>query len=185
MIESSETVSSAGSTNIRILLAEYVEKLRNGDSGSWGEIYQAGEELLDKKRIQRMTGLFKTPPRLMTATIDDSIGQGLRMIHLFSRIAGLETIQLGLMQTPETIISECKRRKPDLLGLTVLQFDTEDLLDDIIADIPNEIQVIAGGPVFKNMSPDMLKDKKYRVLNHVSDYLDYLLELSASYRTGA
>jgi len=44
---------------------------------------------------------------------------------MFSKTAGLETIELGLLLTPEKIITACKRHQPDLSGLAVLQFDSE------------------------------------------------------------
>jgi len=45
---------------------------------------------------------------------------------MFSKTAGLETIELGLLLTPEKIITACKRHQPDLSGLTVLQFYSEE-----------------------------------------------------------
>lgn len=165
--------------SLRTMLREFTQTLRDNGDMSWTEIYAAGESLLRKKTDQHLDGLFNPPLLLATATLDDAIGQGLRMIELFSAAAGLDVIPLGLMQSPERIISECKRLSPDMLGLTILQYDTEELLEDMIAHIPDSIRVIAGGPIFRNRSVDDLKEKQYRVLNDVPAYLEYLLSLSA------
>ena len=113
---------------------------------------------------------------MVTATLDDSIGQGLKMIHLFSEVAGVAVRPLGLMQSPEHIIAACQDLKPDMLGLTVLQLDTVEMLDEIADSIPTETHVIVGGPAFKLMPAAELCLKNYRVLNDVAAFLVFLLD---------
>ena len=84
----------------------------------------------------------------MTATLDDGLGLGLQVIRMFSDAAGLEVIDIGLLVTPEKIITACKKNKPDLLGLTVLQFDSEENISMISRKLPSKTKIIAGGPVF-------------------------------------
>ena len=36
------------------------------------------------------------------------------------------------MQPPEKIIEACRQSKPDILGLTILQFQSEEILCDIV-----------------------------------------------------
>ena len=84
----------------------------------------------------------------MTATLDDGLGHGLEIIRMFSEIAGLEIINLGLLLTPEEIITACKKTPPDLLGFTVLQFDSEENILMISRNLPSKTKIIAGGPVF-------------------------------------
>ncbi|RZB38594.1 MAG: hypothetical protein SRB2_00342 [Desulfobacteraceae bacterium Eth-SRB2] len=67
---------------------------------------------------------------------------------MFFEAAGLEIIELGLLVTPEKIITACKKNKPDLLGLTVLQFDSEENILMISGNLPSKTKIIAGGPVF-------------------------------------
>jgi methanogenic corrinoid protein MtbC1 len=86
---------------------------------------------------------------MITATIDDGLGHGLEVIRMFSEAAGLEIIDLGVLVTPEKIIAECKKNQPDLLGLTVLQFDSEENILKISKNLPSKTKIIAGGPVFK------------------------------------
>ena len=162
----------AALTDLAQLLVE-----KPGMSGS--EILSRGQELLTWKRSQQLDGLFKTPPALMTATLDDGIGQGLKSIQLFAELAGMKTVPLGLMQTPETIISECRQQRPDFLGLTVLHYETEDLLcNDIIPQLPDSVRVITGGPVFTTMSETDLAAKPYRVLNNIKMFLNFLLDMT-------
>lgn len=144
---------------------------------SWTQAYQSGQALLGWKTEQQIGGLWERPPQLVTATLDDSIGQGLKMIHLFSEVAGVVVTPLGLMQPPEHIVSTCRQLRPDILGMTVLQFDTVDLLDEIADNIPEETQMIVGGPALKMMTTAELRLKNYRVIREVAAYLEYLLGL--------
>ena len=86
---------------------------------------QAAGDLCEWKKKTGASGLWKNPPMMITATLDDGLGQGLEIIRLFSETAGIKIIDLGLLVTPEKIITACKKNNPDLLGLTVLQFDSE------------------------------------------------------------
>ena len=88
---------------------------------------------------------------MITATLDDGLGHGLEVIRMFSEAAGLEIIDLGLLVTPEKIITACKKNKPDLLGLTVLQFDSEENILMISRNLPERTKIIAGGPVFRQI----------------------------------
>ena len=112
---------------------------------------------------------------MMTTTLDDAIGQGLQIIHLFSRLAGIEVKALGLLQSPEKIIEACRQSIPDILGLTVLQFHSEETLCDIIAHLPSRTRVIVGGPIFKTLEPQDLAQKGYLVLNDIRHFIDFLL----------
>jgi len=85
---------------------------------------------------------------MLTATLDDGLGHGLEVIRMFSEVAGLEIIELGLLVAPEKIITACKKNKPDLLGLTVLQFDSEENILMISRNLASKTKIIAGGPIF-------------------------------------
>lgn len=140
---------------------------------SWSEIFHIGEKIMEWKVREGVGDLVNQPAKMVTATLDDAIGQGLKMIHLFSCIMGIDIIPLGLMQSEERIVAECVKHQPDFLGLTILQFDTEDALDTLIREIPMDIKVIVGGPVFRFMDQDDLKHKPYIVLNTVSAFIDF------------
>ena len=56
------------------------------------------------------------------------------------------------MQTPETIIAACNRHQPDYLGMTVLQFDSEEALASVAEKLPPATRIVAGGPVFFSRS---------------------------------
>ena len=90
---------------------------------------------------------------MITATLDDGLGQGLEVIRMFSETAGLEIIDLGLLVAPEKIITECKKNNPDLLGLTVLQFDSEEDILKISKNLPSKTKIIAGGSRFLRQTP--------------------------------
>jgi methylmalonyl-CoA mutase cobalamin-binding subunit len=169
----------AAITTMRHALAECARALAQNPGLSGSQILGRGRELLARKKALNLEGLFSTPPALMTATLDDGIGQGLTVIHCFAELAGLQLISLGLMQTPETIVTECRRQQPDILGLTVLHDDTEEMLcADIIPQLPKNTRVIVGGPVFAALGQKTLAEKPYRVLNNIGLFLNYLLDLN-------
>jgi hypothetical protein len=160
---------------LRKQLLDLLARWRREGLPSWTQTYESGQALLAWKNDQRIDGLWKQPPRLVTATLDDAIGQGLKMIHLFSEVAGVTVRPLGLMQAPEHIISTCRGLKPDMLGLTVLQLDTVEMLDEIAESIPTETHLIVGGPAFKLMPAADLERKRYHVIDDVAAYLALLL----------
>jgi methanogenic corrinoid protein MtbC1 len=160
---------------LRNILSEFSDTWRQNPTISWSEIYQIGEKLLERKTEEKIPGLWEPKPTMITATLEDGVGQGLKMIRLFSVIAGIEIVPLGLMQTEEVIIEACTKQQPDFLGMTILQFDSEERLNHIIDHIPKEIQVVVGGPAFKLIDKEELLKKNYIVLNTVGAYLNYLL----------
>ena len=171
-----ESLQSA-SPSIREILEELSQVLHADSSWSRAEIFRAGEILLDRKKASSIQGLWQSPPLMITATLDDAVGQGLTIIHLFSRLAGLDLRPLGLMQTPEEIIDACRQSLPDILGMTLLQFYSEETLCEIIENLPLQTRVIAGGPIFRSFSQEELDTKGYLVLNGIRHFLDFLLGL--------
>lgn len=141
-------------------------------------IESAGRELLSFRQTTDVKGLWENPPLMVTATLDDGLGQGLTIIHLFAEAVGMRLNPLGLMQTPTHIIAECRNQKPDFLGLTVLQFDTEEDLSLICADIPRKTRLICGGPVF-NADPDLARRcGVHFTAKDVGAFLEIVLTLS-------
>lgn len=108
----------------------------------------AAEKLLRQRDQLGVHGLWTTPPLMLTATLDDGLGQGLAVIEKFATAIGMRILSLGLMQPPEAIVSACHREKAEYLGLTVLQFDSEEDLIVISRQLPPTTRIIAGGPVF-------------------------------------
>ena len=113
---------------------------------------------------------------MLTATLDDGLGHGLEVIRMFSEIAGLATIELGLLVTPEKIISACKINKPDLFGLTVLQFDSEENILMISGNLPSKTKIIAGGPVFAADRGFARRTGIHFVAKNAAYFIQYLLK---------
>jgi protein O-GlcNAc transferase len=122
------------------------------------------------------SGLWDTPPLMITATLDDGLGHGLEVIRMFSETAGLEIIELGLLVTPDKIIAACKKNKPDLLGLTVLQFDSEENILMISRNLPSKTKIIAGGPVFTADREFARRTGIHFVAKNVAHFIRFLLE---------
>jgi methanogenic corrinoid protein MtbC1 len=116
---------------------------------------------------------------MITATLDDGLGQGLEIIRLFSETAGIEIIDLGLLVTPEKIIAECKKNNPDLLGLTVLQFDSEEDILMISRNLPSKTKIIAGGPVFTADSEFARRTGIHFTAKNVTYFIRFLLQFEA------
>jgi methanogenic corrinoid protein MtbC1 len=91
---------------------------------------------------------------------------------------GLKVERVGLLQSPEQILAHCSEHSPQLLGLTVLQFDSEPSLAAITARLKGHTQVIVGGPPFQ-IEPDLaLRTHVDYVARDVADFLDFLLQCS-------
>ena len=109
---------------------------------------QAAEDLLTLRDRLGIKGLWASSPLMVTATLDDGLGQGLTIIEKYARLIGIRLISLGLLQTPDAIVAACQHEKPDYLGMTVLQFDSEEEVLYIAQRLPPHTRIVAGGPVF-------------------------------------
>jgi methanogenic corrinoid protein MtbC1 len=116
---------------------------------------------------------------MITASLDDGLGQGLEIIRMFSETAGLEIIDLGLLVSPEKIIAACKKNNPDLLGLTVLQFDSEEDILMIRKNLPSKTKIIAGGPVFTADPEFARRTGIYFTARNVAWFIRFLLQFEA------
>jgi methylmalonyl-CoA mutase cobalamin-binding subunit len=133
------------------------------------------ERLRDRSGVK---GIWEDPPFMLTATLDDGLGQGLAVIEKMAAAIGMRLISLGLMQTPETIISACRRCQPDFLGLTILQFDTEDDLTFIADNLPGNTRIVAGGPVFAG-DPDFAgRTGTHFAAKNAAAFLRFMLDAS-------
>jgi hypothetical protein len=134
------------------------------------------DEVAEWKRGKGLCGLWTQRPLLLTATLDDGWGFGLQIIERWAEVAGLQTQFLGLLQKPEVVIEACHNYGADLVGLTVLQFDSEAALAEIRRAIPTRIKIIAGGAALK-YDPEMAKRTAIDCpAKDVADFLQFLLE---------
>ncbi len=135
----------------------------------------AAEEIILWKKKNRISGLWKIPPLFVTATIDDGWGHGIQLIQLWAKAMGMKVRSLGLLVKPEEIIRKCRRFHPEFLGMTVLQFDSEDDLVLITRNLPSKTRVIAGGPVF-GADPDLAERAGiYFVAGNAAEFVAFML----------
>jgi methanogenic corrinoid protein MtbC1 len=140
---------------------------------------KAAGELRQWKVKAGVSGLWDTPPLMITATLDDGLGQALEIIRMFSETVGIKIIDLGLLVTPEKIITACKKNNPDLLGLTVLQFDSEKDILMISKNLPQKTKIIAGGPVF-TADPEFARRTGINfTAKNVAYFIRFLLQFEA------
>jgi methanogenic corrinoid protein MtbC1 len=123
--------------------------------------------------------LWNIPLLMITATLDDGLGHGLEVIRIFSEVAGLEILDLGLLVTSEKVITSCNRNKPDLLGLTVLQFDSEEDILMISRNLPSKTKIIAGGPVFIADQEFARRTGIHFAAKNVAYFIDFLLQFES------
>jgi hypothetical protein len=136
----------------------------------------AAEEIIQWKKKNHISSLWEIPPLFVTATIDDGWGHGLQLIHLWAKALGLKVQSMGLLLPAAEIISKCVKFQPDFLGMTVLQFDTEDDLILITKNLPSKTQVIAGGPIF-SADPELAgRAGVHFVAKNASEFLAYMLK---------
>jgi hypothetical protein len=136
----------------------------------------AARALAELREAPGVLPLWQRPPRFYTATLDDALGQGLAIIHRFADAVGLRRHHLGLTLPADSIIAVCKADSPALLGMTVLQLDSETDLARIRREIPKTTRMICGGPLFK-ADPDLAERCGIDfIATDVGAFLDYLLD---------
>ena len=139
------------------------------------EVDQAADKLMRLRAELNIQGLWEPPPVMVTATLDDGLGQGLAVIEKFATAIGIQLISLGLMQTPEAIIAACRLYQPDYLGMTVLQFDSEDDVISIAEKLPPRTRIVAGGPVFSADPKFTERTGTHYAAKNVADFLRFML----------
>jgi hypothetical protein len=148
---------------------------RNGLPGHDG-LAAAAQTLTVLRDSSGVCPLWQTPPRFYTATLDDALGQGLAVIHAFADAVGLRRRLLGLTVPADTVIAACRADAPALLGMTVLQFDSEADLARIRREIPQTTRMVCGGPLFK-ADPDLAERCGIDfIAKDVGAFLEYLLD---------
>jgi methylmalonyl-CoA mutase cobalamin-binding subunit len=139
-------------------------------------LMQAAAEIAALRETPGSQPLWSPPPLLLTATLDDALGQGLTVIHRFADALGLRRRHLGLMVSADTIVAACRTETPALLGMTVLQFDSETDLIRIRREIPKATRMVCGGPLFKADADLAGRCGIDFVAAHVGKFLEYLLD---------
>ena len=160
---------------LRLMIEDLLKKWDATGLPSRSALINHGEKLLEWKKSNGATGIWESSPLIVTSTLDDGMGHGLELIHLFSEAAGLRVNFIGLLQPPEKILSKCNKLLPDLLGLTVLQFDSEDALLQIRENLPPETRMVVGGPVFNSDPEIALRTKVHFTAKTVASYMKILL----------
>jgi hypothetical protein len=149
---------------------------RNGLPGP-DALAAAAQTLAELRKTPDIRPLWQIPPQFYTATLDDALGQGLAIIHKFADAIGLNCRHLGLAVPADTIIAACRADVPTLLGMTVLQFDSETDLARIRREIPKTTRMVCGGPLFK-ADPDLAERCGIDfVAKDVGAFLEYMLNL--------
>ena len=134
------------------------------------------DELDQWKKEHAVLGLWPDAPLMLTATLDDGIGQGISLIERFATLAGMVVERIGLLQYPGFILEKCHILQPAMLGLTVLQLDSDDSLAEVGLNRPSQTSIVAGGPAFK-FDPEMGKRCGIDyIAPNVAYFLDYLLK---------
>lgn len=119
--------------------------------------------------------LWPRPIRMLTATVDDGWGHGLEIIQALAAAVGVRVAALGVLQAPETIVAACRQQCPDLLGLTVLQFDSDDAVRHIVARLPAATTLVAGGAAYRYDSDFAARTRTPFVARDGAAFLRFLL----------
>jgi methylmalonyl-CoA mutase cobalamin-binding subunit len=130
-------------------LLDLSEKWRQSGLPSRQELLDTADRLERQSKTGKPSTESAAGPILLTATLDDAMGQGLDIIERFATLLHCRVQRLGLLLSSEEVVDACRRLQPDILGMTVLQFDTEEELADIANRLPPDTCFIAGGPVFR------------------------------------
>jgi hypothetical protein len=153
-----------------------IDRWRHDGLPSPDALAQAAQSLTTLSQAPGVRPLWRVSPLFYTATLDDALGQGLAIIHRFADAVGLRRRHLGLTVPADTVIAACRADTPALLGMTVLQFDSEADLTRIRRKISPATRMVCGGPLFK-VDPDLAKRCGIDfVANDVGAFLEYLLD---------
>ncbi len=110
---------------------------------------EGAAQLTACRRQPGCRALWSRPPRMLTATLDDGWGHGLAIIQALAEAAGVQVTALGVLQKPAAVVAACQREVPDLLGLTILQFDSDDAVRYIVRHLPAATTLVAGGAAYQ------------------------------------
>ena len=164
------------SVEFRKRLSDYIQK--SALTPATRESYlNAAQELTAWKLRHNCIGLWHIPPLMVTATIDDGWGHGLEIIEKLAAVAGITVHPLGLLQPPEKIISTCRQLNPALLGLTVLQFDSDDSVAEIVRGLPSATRLLAGGAAYQYDPDFAARTGTHVVIKNGASFLEYLLAM--------
>lgn len=173
-----ETVLGRDGDELRNRLEDLLQTWRTSGVPPRWQLMNTLQAMLEWKDNERIPGLWNPPPLLLTATLDDGWGHGLEVVELCARVAGLQVERLGLLQTADRILGTCLQLRPRLLGLTILQFDSEPSLKRIIEGLGKHTLLLAGGPVFQ-IDPELASRTGVdHVAKDVADFLGIILNLN-------
>jgi methylmalonyl-CoA mutase cobalamin-binding subunit len=170
----------ATATDLRVKIRALLLQWESQGLPSRDGLVQAADELRRWKEARGIGGLWRQAPLMVTATVDDGFGHGLDIIHRFADAAGMRVAFLGLLQAPRTVVDACRQRRPALLGMTVLQFDSEDAVRHIADHLPPYTRLVAGGPLFA-ADPDFARRAGIHfAAATAADFLNYLMDLDGN-----
>lgn len=162
---------------LRDKLARLVEQWNVDGTPSKYAFEFIASDLAEWKDVNAVSsGLWRVAPTMLTATLDDFVGQGIETIEFFARFAGVEVTPLGVMQPAPVIVEECRNHCPTFLGLTVLRtFVLEDLIY-IGRSIPAGTLLLVGGGPFLQSEPDIAAQANlHLVAKDVKEFIEFLL----------
>lgn len=159
-------------TKVQRLLRTWKENKLPGST----TLHEMADDLMVWRETDGVPGLWVEPPVMFGVTMDDGWGHGIQIILKYAGLLGCRTEFLGLLMTWEEISTICRNREPDILGLTVLQFDTEEDIAELRKNISPKTKIVAGGPVFKIDDDLALRVGIDYVAGDVGDFLNYLLK---------
>jgi hypothetical protein len=167
------------SAELKKRLGQISQKWMSEGLPSRQTLKSTAESLNQWKRDHLVSGIWQNHPLMMAATIDDGIGQGIQIIECYAEVMGITVNPIGLLQNPETIIDKCHQLQPDILGLTVLQLDSEDALYRVGHNLPLKTCLIAGGPVFKFDANMAARCNVDYVASNLAYFIRYMLKWTA------
>ncbi|MEE4357443.1 MAG: cobalamin B12-binding domain-containing protein [Desulfococcaceae bacterium] len=160
---------------LRSEISKMLDRLRGNSHPSRTLFTEEARNLLRWREHHGIPGLWDNPPLMLTATLDDGWGHGLEVIRLCAEAAGMRVRHLGLLRSADAVIRACCEHHPHILGMTVLQFDSEEELAQIRRKIPPETRIIAGGPLFHADPEFAARSGIDIVAKDAADFLHFLL----------
>jgi methylmalonyl-CoA mutase cobalamin-binding subunit len=160
---------------LKIKLEDLLESWKTGGLPGRQTLMDTARDLIDWRKAHGINGLWPEEPVFATATLDDAWGHGLELIGAYAKVLGMKVVPLGLEKTAREIMDACWKIQPDYLGMTILQFDSENDLCEIGKNLPAKTRLIAGGPVFKS-DLDMARQARVHFMaKNVAEFIRFMM----------
>lgn len=159
--------------DFRTRVEELLSSWKSRGAPPRAETRQSLQELRESLDRSGLLSLWREPPCVITATLDDGWGHGIATVEMAAEALGARIFRLGLLAEPERIVDSCLQHRCRYLALTVLHSDSTLALLWIRHQLPDDIAIVAGGPGVGDES-ELSPESGILRADSITDFLEIL-----------